>query len=90
MGQYASEWKYVELILNGDYRGIYILVEKIKRDDDRVDIEKLDEDDLAGDSLTGGYILRMDWLDDPQGFESNYNSLRRQSHVLSVVLSQGK
>ena len=74
MGQYASEFKYVELILNGDYRGIYILVEKIKRDDDRVDIAKLDEDDLAGDSLTGGYILRMDWLDDPQGFESNYNS----------------
>lgn len=74
MGQYASEWKYVELILNGDYRGIYILVEKIKRDNDRVDIAKLDEDDLAGDSLTGGYILRMDWLDDAQGFESNYNS----------------
>ena len=74
MGQYASEWKYVELILNGDYRGIYILVEKIKRDGDRVDIAKLDEDDLAGDSLTGGYILRIDWLDDAQGFESNYNS----------------
>jgi len=74
MGQYASEWKYVELIINGDYRGIYILVEKIKRDNDRVDIAKLDEDDLAGDSLTGGYILRMDWLDNPQGFESNYNS----------------
>ena len=34
MGQYASEWKYVELIFNGDYRGIYILVEKIKREDD--------------------------------------------------------
>ncbi len=74
MGQYASEWKYVELILNGDYRGIYILVEKIKRVNDRVDIAKLDEDDLAGDSLTGGYILRMDWLDNPLGFESNYNS----------------
>ena len=74
MGQYASEWKYVELMINGDYRGIYILVEKIKRDDDRVDIAKLDADDLAGDSLTGGYILRMDWLDNPQGFESDYNS----------------
>lgn len=74
MGHYASEWKYVELILNGDYRGIYILVEKIKRDDDRVDIAKLDADDLAGDSLTGGYILRIDWLDNPQGFSSNYNS----------------
>ncbi len=56
MGQYASEFKYVELILNGDYRGTYILVEKIKRDDDRVDIAKLDSDDLAGDSVTGGYI----------------------------------
>lgn len=74
MGQYAAEFKYVELVLNGDYRGTYILVEKIKRDDDRIDIAKLDEDDLAGDSLTGGYILRMDWLDNPQGFESNYNS----------------
>ena len=74
MGQYASEWKYVELILNGDYRGIYILVEKIKRDDDRVDVAKLSENDLTGDSVTGGYILRMDWLDNPQGFESNYNS----------------
>jgi len=74
MGQYASEFKYVELILNGDYRGTYILVEKIKRDDGRVDIAKLDSDDLAGDSVTGGYILRMDWLDNPVGFESNYNS----------------
>ena len=74
MGQYATELKYVELLINGDYRGTYILVEKIKRDDDRVDIAKLDADDLAGDSLTGGYILRMDWLDNPQGFESDYNS----------------
>ena len=74
MGQYATEFKYVELLINGDYRGTYILVEKIKRDDDRVDIAKLDADDLAGDSLTGGYILRMDWLDNPQGFESDYNS----------------
>ena len=78
MGHYASEWKYVELILNGEYRGLYILVEKIKRDDDRVDIAKLDSDDLAGDSLTGGYILRIDWTYDidmeEDGFESAYES----------------
>ena len=78
MGHYASEWKYVELILNGEYRGLYILVEKIKRDGDRVDIAKLDSDDLAGDSLTGGYILRIDWTydidKDTDGFESAYNS----------------
>ncbi len=74
MGHYASEWKYVELIVNDDYRGVYILTEKIKRDDDRVDIAKLSEDDLTGDDVTGGYILRIDWLGGG-GFESNYESL---------------
>ena len=45
MGHYAPNWRYVEVVLDGDYRGVYILVEKIKRDNDRVDIAKLDEDD---------------------------------------------
>ena len=75
MGHYASNWRYVELIIDEEYRGLYILTERIKRDNDRVDIAKLDEDDIAGDSLTGGYILRIDWLDDPEGFESEYESL---------------
>ncbi len=61
MGHYAARWRHVELILNGDYRGIYVLMEKIKRDKHRVDIAKLDADDLAGDSLTGGYMVKIDW-----------------------------
>lgn len=74
MGHYASNWRYVEVVINGEYRGLYILTEKIKRDRNRVDISKLKEDDLSGDQLTGGYILRIDWLEDPEGFESQYNS----------------
>ncbi|MEM8891604.1 MAG: CotH kinase family protein [Bacteroidota bacterium] len=74
MGHYAANWRYVELILNGEYRGLYILTERIKRDKDRVDIAKLTEADLSGDALTGGYILRIDWLDEVQGFESQYKS----------------
>ncbi|MEO0726351.1 MAG: CotH kinase family protein [Bacteroidota bacterium] len=77
MGHYAAKWRYVELIVNDEYRGLYILTERIKRDDDRVDIAKLDEDDLSGDAVTGGYILRIDWLedfDDDDGFESAYDS----------------
>ena len=35
-------------------------MEKIKRDNDRVDIAKLDSNDVAGDSLTGGYIIKVD------------------------------
>ncbi len=60
MGRYASRTKYFELILNGDYRGIYILQEKIKRDKNRVDIKKIDPEDISGDKLTGGYILHID------------------------------
>jgi hypothetical protein len=60
MGHYSPRTVYCELVINGDYKGIYILMEKIKRDKDRVDIAKLDADDLAGDSLTGGYIIKVD------------------------------
>ena len=60
MGNYSPRTVYCELLINGDYKGIYILMEKIKRDNDRVDIAKLDLDDLAGDSLTGGYIIKID------------------------------
>ncbi|MEM6523418.1 MAG: CotH kinase family protein [Bacteroidota bacterium] len=75
MGYYASKWRYVELILNGEYRGLYLFTERIKRDDDRVDIARLDSDDNSGDAVTGGYILRIDWLfDDPEGFVSDFES----------------
>ncbi len=75
MGHYASDYRFVELVLNGEYQGLYILCEKIKRDDDRVDIARLDEDDIAGDSLTGGYILRIDWWDEQEGFFSDFESM---------------
>ncbi len=60
MGHYSPRTVYCELVINGEYKGIYILMEKIKRDNDRVNIAKLDSDDLAGDSLTGGYIIKID------------------------------
>ncbi|MDA9120997.1 CotH kinase family protein [Flavobacteriales bacterium] len=60
MGWYTTRTKYCEVILNGDYQGVYILMEQIKWDNDRVDIEKMDGDDNQGDSLTGGYILKVD------------------------------
>lgn len=50
-----------------DYRGLYVMMEKIKRDKKRVNIAKLDTDDNAGDSLTGGYIFAVDkniWAQD--------------------------
>ncbi|MEO8087227.1 MAG: CotH kinase family protein [Bacteroidota bacterium] len=60
MGHYASRTKHVELVRNGSYRGVYELMEKIKRGDARVDIAKLTPADISGDSLTGGYIIKID------------------------------
>jgi hypothetical protein len=60
LGQYASRTVFIELILNDDYQGLYVLMEKIKRDKNRVDIDRLNPEDIEGDELTGGYIIKCD------------------------------
>jgi hypothetical protein len=64
MGYWAPRTKYCELalmdFLSWNYKGVYVMMEKIKRDNNRVNISKLDSNDLAGDSLTGGYIIAVD------------------------------
>jgi hypothetical protein len=57
---WAPRTRYAEVMLNGNYEGEYMLVEKIKRDKNRVNISKLKPTDLKGDQLTGGYILSFD------------------------------
>lgn len=60
MGHYASRSQYCELLINGQYQGIYVFTEKIKRDAGRVAIAKMTAADTIGDDLTGGYILKVD------------------------------
>ncbi len=60
MGRYAPKTRLCELVINGEYQGVYVLMEKIKRDVNRVDISKLKTDDISGDELTGGYIVKID------------------------------
>lgn len=71
MGHYATRTQFCEVFLNGDYIGIYQLTEKVKRDNERVNISKLKETDLAGDSLTGGYIFKHDYVIDSLGWVSD-------------------
>lgn len=70
MGHYAARSRFVEVVVDGEYQGIYALMEKIKRDDNRVNISQMDAQDLAGDSLTGGYIIKHDYTD--AGWSSQY------------------
>lgn len=60
LGWYTSRVNFVELVINGNYQGVYVLMERIKRDDNRVDIAKLTNTMNSGDSLTGGYIFKVD------------------------------
>lgn len=60
MGRYSSRTKFCELVLNGEYRGVYILQEKIKRDKNRVNISKIDANVSIGEDLSGGYIIKID------------------------------
>jgi subtilisin-like proprotein convertase family protein len=60
LGHYGTRYRFCELIINGTYKGIYVLSEKIKRDKNRVDISKLKPDENSGDAVTGGYIIKID------------------------------
>jgi len=51
--RYAPESAHCELTLNGAWSGIYLLTERIKRDDDRVDI-------AADDGTGGSFVLKQD------------------------------
>ena len=83
MGRYAPRSKFVELYLNKEYRGVYVLMEKIKRDKNRVAISSLDPNSNFGDNLTGGYILKFDWAetgDNNGGFFSLIDGMRYNYH----------
>ncbi|RIK59555.1 spore coat protein CotH [candidate division KSB1 bacterium] len=74
MGRYASRTQFCEVVLNGDYHGVYMLMEKIKRDKNRVNISKMEPTDISGDALTGGYIIKIDKLEgsDTDGWYSTF------------------
>ncbi|MCP4312090.1 MAG: T9SS type A sorting domain-containing protein [Bacteroidetes bacterium] len=59
-GRWAPRTRFIELILNGDYEGVYVFTEKLKRDENRVDIDKLTSEDVSPIEISGGYILRRD------------------------------
>ncbi len=60
IGEYASRTVYCEVVINGNYRGLYVLQEKIKADDNRVNITKIKISDNLFPDVTGGYITKSD------------------------------
>jgi len=60
MGRWAARTRFCEVTINGEYKGVYVFMEKIKRDSARVDVKKMNNLYNTGDSLTGGYIINID------------------------------
>lgn len=63
MGNYSTRTIFCEVVINNDYKGVYVLEEKIKKDENRVDIATLKPDEISGNDLTGGYIIKVDKTD---------------------------
>ena len=73
IGQYASRTRFFEMKLNGEFQGTYLLMEKIKRDKNRVDIEKLESNDNDPNLISGGYIIKIDKTTGESTSHGDYN-----------------
>ncbi len=60
LGNYSPRGVFCEVIVNNDYKGLYIFMEKIKVDDNRVNIVKLTTTDNIIPDISGGYITKCD------------------------------
>lgn len=85
MGHYAPRTKMVEVIVNNEYKGIYILTEKIKQDKGRVDIAKITNLDISGDNLSGGYIFKIDYYDSSNSWQSNFRPTDHPEKIVNYV-----
>lgn len=46
---------------SSDYQGVYLLVETIKNQKDRLNLQQLKETDTALPAIAGGYIFKFEW-----------------------------
>lgn len=74
--EWTPRGEFVEVILNGKHVGNYYLCEQIKVDENRVNINELEETDTEGDAITGGYLMELDtYYDEVNKFKSSIKGL---------------
>jgi hypothetical protein len=84
VGRYSSRTRFVEVYLNtaggavhqGNYNGIYVIEEKVKRGPDRVDVDKLEPEHLRAPEVTGGYLFK---IDRPDPNDANFSAAGQTS-----------
>ena len=54
---YVPQSRPVDLVVNGEYYGSYVLCEQVRIGENRIAIDQLDADDVEEPDVTGGYLL---------------------------------
>ena len=78
----------VEVVLNGDYIGLYMLTEKIRVAKNRVNIVEQADKETDPDSITGGWLMEIDNYDEEGQVvitEGNGAKLRFTMHTPEVL-----
>lgn len=75
----------VEVVINGDYRGLYFLTESIRVGDGRVPVEELD--DLVTDPalVSGGYVVELDNYDEPDASQIRMPEKGQSPHYKDML-----
>lgn len=89
MGNYSPRTKLCEVVLNDEYIGVYVFMERIKINPGRVNINPVLPQDTLENELTGGYIVKVDkttaggiiaWTSPHLASAPSTNSIRYQLH----------
>ena len=60
---YTPDSKPLEVVLNGNYIGLYFLTETIRVDKDRVNIVEQEDEETDSEKITGGWLVEIDNYD---------------------------
>ena len=67
-GGWSVNSKYVELVINGEYKGVYVLMDKITANKDRVNVSW--KQDKEGNTTQEGFIVKFDKTDIVDRYEN--------------------
>lgn len=73
--EFTPTARFVDVVLNGEFLGNYMMSDQIERATGRVDVEKQKTSDVSEPEITGGYLLELDgfaytepvWFRTPKG-----------------------
>jgi hypothetical protein len=85
-GRWAPRMHFCDLMIDGEYQGVYLLGEKVKQDNQRLDIYSMLPSDTLFPNLTGGYIFRVDWVSwDDVTWKSDYPAVNATNNLMYIL-----